>query len=176
MKPSKFDAFFAHRQSLIDQYTKGDLTKEEFIERNYDYIVSMNTNPFKRIDNLKKSLFNYQYYNVLAKYWQKRAHEVSRNSLQKQDYLQKANYFYSKKDHVTLKTLEILDFQGVEAYYVKIKSSNLKNQLFEILLEDDEHIIMHSKNPHIRDRLVEEGVFKDTIQKSLIDSYINQKY
>jgi hypothetical protein len=176
MSRNIFDEFFANRQSLIDQYKKGDLTKEEFIESNYYYIQSMNTKPFQRVDNIKKGLFNYQYYNVLAKYCQKRAHESPNGSLQKEDFLEKANYYYSKKDNVTMKILEILDYTGVDAYYVKVNSPNLKNKLFEIVLKDYENVILHSKNEKIKDRLVEEGVFRDEKIKSVIDSYINQKY
>lgn len=176
MYRNKFDEFFAHRQSLIDQYKKGDLTKEEFIENNYQYIQSMNTQPFKKVDNIKKGLFNYQFYNVLAKYCQKRAHESPKDSIQKQDYLEKADYYYSKKDKVTMKILEIIDYSGVDAYYVKVKSPNLKNKLFEIVLKDYENVILHSKNVEIKKRLVEEKVFRDEKIESVIDSYINQKY
>lgn len=34
MKLNKFDQFLQNRQSLIEQYTKGDMTKDEFIEAN----------------------------------------------------------------------------------------------------------------------------------------------
>ncbi|WHH57711.1 DUF6648 family protein [Petroclostridium sp. X23] len=176
MSRNKFDDFFANRQSLIDQYTKGDLSKEEFIENNYYYIQSMNTKPFQRVDHIKKGLFNYQYYNVIAKYCQKRAHESPKNSLQKKDFIEKANYYYSKKDKVTMKILDILDFEGVDAYYVKVNSPNLKNKLFEIVLKEYEDVILHSKNEDIRNRLIEEGVFRDEKIRSVIDSYINQKY
>jgi len=66
---SKFDKFLIHRQSLIEQYSKGDMTKDEFIEANYSYINSTDLVPFKKLDNVKKAIFNYQYYNVLAKYY-----------------------------------------------------------------------------------------------------------
>jgi hypothetical protein len=136
----------------------------------------MNTKPFQRVDHIKKGLFNYQYYNVIAKYCQKRAHESPKNSLQKKDFIEKANYYYSKKDKVTMKILDILDFEGVDAYYVKVNSPNLKNKLFEIVLKEYEDVILHSKNEDIRNRLIEEGVFRDEKIRSVIDSYINQKY
>ena len=176
MYRNKFDDFFVHRQSLIEQYKKGDLTKAEFIESNFYYIQAMDTKPFQRVDNIKKGLFNYQYYNVLAKYCQKRAHDAPKGSQQKQDFLEKANYYYSKKDKVTVKILEILDYTGIDAYYVKVKSSQLKNKLFEIVLHDYENIILHSKNEDIKNKLTEEGVFRKEKMKSVIDNYINEKY
>ncbi|NLY44215.1 MAG: hypothetical protein GX066_09700 [Clostridiaceae bacterium] len=176
MQKNIFDVFFENRQSLIDQYNKGDLTKEEFIERNYYFIQSINAKPFKKIDNIKKGLFNYQYYNMIAKYYQKRAHESPMGSLHKKDFMEKANYYYSKKDAITMKILELLDYRNIDAYYVKVRSENLKNKLFEIVLLDYENVILHSKNEKILKKLIEEGVFRNEKHKSVIDSYINQKY
>lgn len=51
MAPNKFEQFLQNRQSLIDQYKKGDLSKEEFIEANYRCINALGTKPFQRIDN-----------------------------------------------------------------------------------------------------------------------------
>lgn len=183
MQKNKFDDFFINRNSLIEQYNKGDLNKKEFIENNYYYIQSMDVKPFQKVDNIKKGLFNYQYYNVIAKYCQKRAHDSPNGSPQKKDFIENSNYYYSKKDKMTMKILELLDFRGIEAYYVKVKSDSLKNKLFEIVLSDYdeygeyfEHVILHSKNEEIKNRLLQEGVFRAEKKKSLIDSYINQKY
>ncbi|HEY9060122.1 MAG TPA: DUF6648 family protein [Pseudobacteroides sp.] len=173
---SKFDKFLIHRQSLIEQYTKGDMTKDEFIEANYAYINSTDLVPFKKLDNVKKAIFNYQYYNVLAKYYQKRAHELNSKHGARSDFFEQANYFYSKKDHVTLKLLELLDFQGVEAYYVRVKSPALKRKLFEIVLKDHESLILHSKNETLLNILIRESVFINEVRTSLVDDYINQRY
>ncbi|HOV25107.1 MAG TPA: hypothetical protein PK566_01925 [Pseudobacteroides sp.] len=173
---SKFDKFLIHRQSLIDQYTKGDMTKDEFIEANYSYINSTDLVPFKKLDNVKKAIFNYQYYNVLAKYYQKRAHELNPKHGAREDFLEQANYFYSKKDHVTLKLLQLIDYQGVEAYFVRVKSPNLKRKLFEIVLKDYEGLILHSKNETLLNTLKRENVFIDEIRTSLVDDYINKRY
>lgn len=54
---NKFDQFLKNRQSLIDQYTKGDLTKDEFIEANYVCINSLDIQPFRKIDN-EKNVFS----------------------------------------------------------------------------------------------------------------------
>ena len=87
-----------------------------------------------------------------------------------------SNYFYSKKDNVTLKLVRFLDFQGIEAYFVKVRSKNLRKKLFEIVLKDHDGIILHSKNESILELLIRENVFTNEVRCSLVDSYINQKY
>lgn len=176
MIQNKFEQFLRNRQSLIEQYKKGDMTKEEFIEANYMFINSLGIRPFQRIDNVKKAIYNYQYYNVIAKYYQKRAHDINRKSSARNDFFEQANYFYSKKDNVTEKLLKLLDFEGIDAYYVKVKSPNLKKKLFEIVLKDYENVILHSKSEVILNMLIRENVFCTEERKSLVDSYINQKY
>ena len=118
MVNNRFEQFLKNRQSLIDQYKKGDLTKEEFIEENFRCINFLDIKPFQKIDNVKKALYNYQYYNVLAKYYQKKAHDPKNGSSSRQEYIELADYFYSKKDRVTAKLLKLLDFTGIEAYYL----------------------------------------------------------
>lgn len=176
MVPNKFEQFLRNRQSLIDQYKKGDMSKDEFIEANYRYINAMDIKPFQKIDNVKKAIYNYQYYNVIAKYYQKRAHELSRSHESREEFLELANYYYSKKDHVTEKLLNLLDYSGIEAYYVQVNSPNLKKKLFEIVLTDYDNIILHSKNEAILNALIRENVFSPEVRKSLVDNYINQKY
>ncbi|MFZ5990028.1 MAG: DUF6648 family protein [Bacillota bacterium] len=174
--PNKFEQFLLNRKSLIEQYTKGDLTKEEFIEANYRCITTLDIKPFQKIDNVKKAIYNYQYYNVLAKYYQKKAHDLSKRHEARGDFLDLSNHYYSRKDDVTMKLLKILDFVGVEAYYVKVKSHNLKKKLFEIVLKDYDNVILHSKSEIILNMLVKENVFTAEERSSLVDSYINQKY
>lgn len=173
---NKFDQFLVHRQSLIDQYAKGDLSKEEFIEENYKFINSLGIEPFKKIDNVKKAIYNYQYYNVIAKYYQKKAHDIGKRNESRTDFFEMANFYYSKKDQVTEKLLRILDFTGIEAYYVKVKSPNLKKKLFEIVVKNYDNFILHSKSEKILNLLIEESIFTHEERKSLVDSYINQKY
>ncbi len=176
MAANKFEQFLRNRQSLIDHYVKGDLTKEEFIEENYRCIKALDIKPFQKIDNVKKAIYNYQYYNVLAKYYQKRAHDIGKKHESKEDFLELSNYYYSKKDRVTEKLLRLIDFVGVEAYYVKVKSPNLKKRLFEIILKDYDNIILHCTSETVKNLLEYERVFQQEERKSLIDDYINQKY
>lgn len=174
--PNKFEQFLQNRNSLIEQYAKGDLSKDEFIEANFRCVNALNIEPFKKIDNVKKALYNYQYYNVLAKYYQKKAHDLNRRNQAREDFLEQSNYYYSKKDDVTMKLLTLIDFIGVEAYFVKVKSPYLKKRLFEIVLTDYDNVILHSINESILNRLKQENVFSNEERKSLVDSYINQKY
>jgi hypothetical protein len=174
--PNKFEQFLKNRQSLIEQYAKGDLTKDEFIEANYRCINALDIKPFQKIDNVKKAIYNYQYYNVLAKYYQKRAHDINKRNESREDFLELSDYYYSRKDRVTEKLLKLLDFRGVEAYFVKVNSPNLKRKLFEIVIKDYDNVILHSKNETILNMLIRENVFIPEEKKSLVDSYINQKY
>ena len=41
--------YFKYRQSLIDQYAKGDMTKREYLQRNYEAVVYGDISPFRNI-------------------------------------------------------------------------------------------------------------------------------
>ncbi len=59
--------YFRYRQNLIDQYMKGDMTKREYLQKNYEAVVYGDIGPFTNTDSVEKALFNYQDYNALAK-------------------------------------------------------------------------------------------------------------
>ncbi len=167
--------YFRYRQSLIDQYAKGDMTKREYLRRNYEAVVYGEIGPFRNMDTVEKALFNYQYYNALAK--ENKTISTSRDMDYelKRDYLEKSNYYYNKKDRATLTALRMLDYQGVQAYFVKVRSKYLKGRLYEIVIEE-ENIILHSTSPLILKCLREEGVFHEESRKSVIDEYVNRRY
>ena len=167
--------YFKYRQSLIDQYAKGDMTKREYLQRNYEAVVYGDIGPFRNMDTLEKALFNYQYYNALAK--EMKAVSTARDMEYelKRDYLEKSNYYYSRKDRATLAALRMLDFRGVEAYFVKMRSKYLNGKLFEIVIQE-ENIILHSTSSLILKCLSEEGVFREERRKSVIDEYVNHRY
>lgn len=174
-----FDDFSKQRQSLIQLFKKGDITKREYIEESYVYIQQMNIKPFKRVDNFNKAIYNYQFYNMMAKYSYLKAKEIKKYDKHPElykEHLDKVNHYYYKKDRSTFKAIELLDFCNVEAYHIKVTSPNLKDSLFEIIFKDYEQVILHSKSQWLRERLKEEGVFKDGVKKSLIENYINEKY
>jgi len=191
---NKFNSFLQHRQSLLFQYKMGDLTKNEFIEANFEAIERLGIEPFKKVDNVKKAIYNYHYYNVLAKFYYRMAKDFPAGSKQKASLLAQSNSYYCEKDKVTMTLLKLLDFRNVEAYFVKVKSKKLQNKLFEIVIKDPDvlfeinalstpnggmeadYIVLHSTSPFILKRLKEEGVFLNEKKKSVADSYINQKY
>lgn len=167
--------YFKYRQSLIDQYAKGDMTKREYLQRNYEAVVYGDIGPFHNMDTLEKALFNYQYYNALAKEMKSISTTRDMEYELKQDYMEKSNYYYAKKDKATLRALRLLDFQGVESYFIKIRSRFLKGKLFEILIAE-ENIVLHSTSTLILKCLREEGVFFEESRKSVIDEYVNHRY
>lgn len=175
-----FDRFFQHRNSLFIQFNNGDITKREFIEEHYYFIQKLNLKPFKhRIDSFEKGIYNYQYYNMVAKYCYMKSKDkklMEKHPQVARKYKQKAGYYYNQKDWSTLKLLEHLDFQNVEAYFIKVKSKALKDKLYEIVVKDFKDVVLHSKNVSMLKRLRDEGVFEEVVRKSLIDDYINQKY
>lgn len=167
--------YFNYRQGLIDQYVKGDMTKNEYLKKNLEAVLSLNISPFKNADTVDKALFNYQYYNAMAKDAKIEA-SYAVNKEYAYTLREKADYFYSKKDNATLKILKLLDFKGVEAYFISVKSKYLKGKLFEIVLKEYYNMILHSSSPVILNILREERAFDEHTKKSLIDGYINQRY
>lgn len=164
--------YFRYRQSLIDQYRKGDLTKREYLQANYDAVVM---DPFRNVDTLEKGLYNYQYYNALAKQMKFISQDLSFDPDRRLEWEERANFYYEKKDRATMKVLKLLDFRGVTAYFVKVKSKILKGKLIEIVMEEN-NMILHTTSENILKLLREEGVFEETSRQSLIDHYVNQKY
>lgn len=166
--------YFNYRQALIDQYIKGDMTKREYLERNLDAVLSLNIKPFKNVDTVDKALFNYQYYNAMAK--DAKINTTGYTDREYEKILQERSaYYYSQKDRATMRVLQLLDFVNVRAYFIKVKSKYLRNKLFEIILEDT-NTVLHSSNEAILNRLKEERVFSEGLKRSVIDSYINQRY
>ena len=159
---NEIQRYFKYRQSLIDQYVKGDMTKREYLSRNLDAVLALREKPFNIVDTLEKGLFNYQFYNALAK-------ECIKSDPTKMDY------YYAKKDKATLAVLRILDYHGVEAYFIRVRSPQLKGRLFEVIIQEYQ-MILHSANPDILERLRREKVFANETRQSVIDGYINQKY
>lgn len=174
-----FDRFFKHRDSLIIQYKNGDMTKREFLKENFDFVQKIRLKPFTKVDSYEKGIYNYQYYNVLAKYYNMLAAEIRNEedfNKQCKSYIYKANYYYNEKDKATLKLLRFLEFKNVDAYFIKVESEFLNDKLYEIVLKDYEFAIFHSKSKWLIKILREQGVFSEGKKKSLIDGYINEKY
>lgn len=167
--------YFKYRQSLIDQYIKGDMSKREYLQMNYDAVVNNEIKPFKNVDTVEKGLYNYQYYNALAKQMKSISTGFGLDYELKKYYLEKSEYYYSKKDKSTALVLRMLDYRGIVAYFVKVKSKVLRGRLFEVIIEEQD-MILHSTNIVILKTLREEGVFQEESRQSIIDGYVNQKY
>ncbi|MDR3238992.1 MAG: hypothetical protein LBT44_02750 [Clostridiales bacterium] len=161
---NELQKYFLYRQSLIDQYVKGDMSKREYLARNLEAVLALKPEPFRRMDTLEKGLFNYQYYNALAK----AAKDNNRAS-------NSEDYYYAKKDKATLAVLRLIDYRGVTAYFIRVRSPRLKGRLFEMIIPEYQ-MILHSANAMILESLRGEGVFVEETRQSLIDGYINQKY
>ncbi len=168
---NRLQKYFNYRQALIDQYIKGDMTKREYLDRNLDAVLSLNIKPFRNVDTLDKALFNYQYYNAMAKDCKMGAYGDYEYQFNEQ-----MDYYYYQKDKATMRALQLIDFTGVSAYHISVRSKELKNRLFEIVLLEHNNVILHSTNEAIKNRLIEEGVFEKGTKKSLIDYYINHRY
>ncbi|MGN0711815.1 MAG: DUF6648 family protein [Anaerovoracaceae bacterium] len=179
IRKTTFDEFFDNRQALIYKYQKGDMSKKEFIEEHYFFITRLNLKPFKKIDSFEKGIYNYQYYNAVAKYNTIRVRDkklIEKHPDVVREIEENIRYNYRKKDETIFKLLRYLDYEGVEAYYVKAKSDYLDNRLIEIVLLDYDDVILHTINPHIVEELKNEGVFQDVRKRSRIDNYVNKKY
>lgn len=177
-----FEAFFKNRSSLIIQFREGEITKKQFLENNYDLVRKMNLKPFLRIDSYEMGMYNYQYYNVLAKYFTMLANDIKNDNNQRRQqryynyYFNKGNNYYHEKDKAALDLLEFLEFKGIEAYFIKMESKSLNGKLYEIVLLDYEEAIFHSKSTWLIGKLREQGVFQEVQKVSIIDAYINETY
>lgn len=174
-----FNKFFDNRDSLILKFNEGDINKSEYIRLNVEFMKEIDVKPFKKVDSYEKGIFNYQYYNMLAKYYFMEADELKKNSeLSKyiQSFIDEGTYYYKLKDNTTLQLLKLIKFRNVEAYFIKVNSESLDGKLFEINLKDFDKSILHSKSYKILNLLKTKGVFLDEVKKSLIDEYVNEKY
>jgi len=172
---NRIQKFFRYRQGLIDQYLKGDMTKKEYLEANFDAVYYNDFGPFRKIDTVEKALYNYQYYNAMAKRMKSISTSASMDYERRKLYMERSNNYYKSKDYATMKVLELLNYKGIKAYPITVKSRFLKGRLIEIVI-DEYSMILHTANETIRKRLIYENVFSGEKRKSLIDGYINQKY
>ncbi len=179
VRKTTFDEFFERRNALIYLYQKGDLSKKEFIEEHYFYIMKLHLKPFQRIDSFEKGIYNYQYFNAIAKYNQMQSRDKKLQEKHPElvrEIEEKTRHSYRKKDEAILKLLRFLNYENVEAYFIKAKSEFLDNRLIEIVLSDYEDTILHTISPRVLDELRDEGVMREERRRSRIDNYVNRKY
>lgn len=170
--------FLENRDKLIDMLKDGKITKTEYIEACFEFLQTEEMKPFKtNVDSIEKSMFNYQYYNTLAKYSLMKCEDYRyKDSKKSMKFYDIGQNYYNAKDRETMKLLELIEYKNVCSYYVNIDSDTLKGELFEIILLNYDRAVFHSKDKRILNRLKKNGVFDSEPRVSIIDKYVNTKY
>lgn len=174
-----FQHFMERRSALIRAYERGDLNKKEFLQTNLKDMHSSNVRPFFLIDRLEKGIFNYQYYNALAKSYRMEARRVKRMQKSNREYcrsLSLAEKYYGRKDDTILEILDFVDYKNVYGYFVHCDGKKLQDRLFEIVFIEYPEYILHSTSKRVYEALVDRGVFMEEKKRSKIDTYINDRY
>ena len=166
--------FIKKRNEIIGKLDEGKISKDEFLEENYILLNRSSMKPFLKIDTVEKGIYNYQYYNILAKYHNGLANDSKgKNMKVYKREINKVNNYYYEKDKVVLETLKLMEYEEIEAYYIELYSKRLNNSIFEIVLLNYEKAIFHSMNKNIADILIEKNILKNDIRQSKINSYVN---
>lgn len=170
--------FYKRRSKLIEDYTRGEMSKREFIINNFQLAYQM-SGPYVKVDSFEKALFNYQYYNCMAKHYSMMASQCKKSKKSKRTYnryFSLGNSFYEKKDDVVYQILELLNYEFIQAYPIQTDSKRLDDKLFEIVALKRKEAIFHSISPKIRKILCDKGLFDINKRPSLIAEYINDTY
>ncbi len=175
----KLKAFEAFRKESIDLLDQSIYDKDSFLDANISYIMKLDLKPFTDIKTIDQAIYNYQYYNLLAKKANSEAIKIIHNPKKKKLYTRlindRENYYYLK-DKATINLLEIIDYKDVESYFIRLKSKRLMGEIFEIHIKSIDKAILHSKNKDILDKLRQNDCFDDECRPSIIDSYVNKSY
>ena len=172
----QLETFFKKRNDLIFELSEGKIDKISFLEKNYELIQNLNMKPLLNISTLEEGMYNYQYYNILAKLFKQKSILYSNNKKKQKKYnenLMKSNNYYAEKDKYLLRMIDFLDENSTEAYFIDMNSKRLNNSLFEIVVKDVEFAIFHSMNIEILQKLKEKNIFVNEIRISKIDDYVN---
>lgn len=175
-KLKKFDKW---RKSSIQNLEEGLIDKEKFLELNYSFINKLEIKPYSKINNILEGIYNYQYYNILAKRSNYQANKYLNNPKKKKLYTRYINdreNYYCLKDITTKAIIELIKYQNIESYYIKLISKRLTGKIFEIVLLDYEKVILHSKSSEILRMLKDNMVFDENIRESKINEYVNRSY
>lgn len=171
------DKFFKHRESLIDEYTDSYMSKTTFIEKNYSFIMALEFSPFDQMNDFKHCIYNYQYYNILAKYMNLQAQELEfYDPKGAEEHKVKEFEYYALKDRATLRLLECVEYKQVSAYFLNLSSNRLSGSLYEIVFHDYDKAIFHSMDQKILSLLRANGVFSPVYKDSVIHAYVNSVY
>lgn len=167
--------FFKARKRLIINLLEGRIDKGQFLSENYLLIQNQSMRPFVDLKNLDICLYNYQYYNVLAKHSIQQANGA-RTFRDRDQFRNRAENYYIEKDKATQAFVGLADQADLEAYPLIMDSTRLDQVLFEINYMNRDYVVLHSMSDQIRASLTAKGVFKEEPRLSLINHYINEEY
>lgn len=171
-----YEAFIDFRNMIIDRLEKNEITKEEFIIENYEYIKDFMVNPYEEVKTIKEGIFKYQFFNSNAKYCFLKSHELEHKAPRRAyNYREDGFQNYRYKDNVIKEILELIAYKNVKAYFIEMDSEFLNGELYEIVLEDYNKVIFHTKDLLILNRLKNNKCFIDEIRPSVISNYINSR-
>jgi len=163
------------RIELICKLESGDLTKEAFINENYEMMSPYQKVTFD-VETLDEGVLKYHYFNTMAKKHMLEADAYEYRDPRKYEQLKNIAYdYYSKKDKISLKMLELVDFDGVQAYFIHMNSRSLEGLIYEIRFNDHEKVVLHSKDRKILYKLKEANCFIEERMPSVIEEYVNTK-
>lgn len=171
--------FIEGRNRLIDALEAGALGKSAYLEAQDEALMALGVVPRSGgpLSSLEEGLFNYQYYNTLAKRERIRCKdEEFRNPEQARRHRQEADRCYARKDRETVRLLEWLAYRDVEAYYIDTPARYLRGRLIEIVALKEHRAVFHTADEAILNRLVRAGVFLEGARPSVIRSYIEADY
>lgn len=168
---NKLQKVLAERNRLIDQLDRALLTKEEFHAENYRVLTRMQMKPYAQICRLEQGIYNYQYYNTLAKQEQRKAQSAPAKNRGKIE--QAVRNYFDRKDEAIRQMLAHCPQEPVEAYFIFTESTNLHGRLLEIVFPAREKVVLHTLNPEIIETVKRLGIFREEVRISRIHSYIN---
>ena len=127
--PTKqLEIFFKRRNELIKELSIRKIDKLSFLEKNYELIQNLNMKPLLNISSLEEGMYNYQYYNILAKFFKQKSILYSNNKKKQKKYnenLMKSNNYYAEKDKYLLKMIDFLDEKTTGGLKISEQSVNL---------------------------------------------------
>lgn len=164
--------FILRRTSLIENLIGGKLNKRTFLDANYE--LTRTLRPFVHPDTPEECLYNYHYYNALAKVEKTRARFSTRTRASKR-YEDTARNYYLEKDKSTMRMLDFFASDTIHAYPIKTSSQKLDGKLIEIIFPMP-YVVFHTCSEKICSRLEKQGVLAKKPRDSVISSYVNALY
>lgn len=170
--------FYEKRDALIDALETGDIDKITYFEESLGFFEATGFRP-KAVEklNFEEAVIHYQYYNLKAKSALMSAeNDVDLPMAKIKKYENDAADYYMKKDQVSMQLVALVNYEHIRAYFIQMQSKRLEGELFEVIFEEENRLILHSKDKRLLNRLRQANVFDETLQPSAIETYINTRY